>query len=105
MGSISAYTAIVWGELLSRERIIVAEAETVQRGEGNTGTSEKRGGFRSVVVEDLITPEGNASEPRRSRIGRGGAGPPGPRGEGGEPWPRRDGYEKSAPAVVAKKPT
>jgi hypothetical protein len=80
-----AYTAIVWGELLSRERNIVAEAETVQRVEGNTGISDKRGGFRSAVVEDLITPERNTSEPGRSRIWPGGDGRAGPRREGEEP--------------------
>ena len=38
-----AYTAIVWGGLLSREREMIVEAETVQKVEGNMGSAVMRG--------------------------------------------------------------
>ena len=38
-----AYTAIVWGGILSRERNPNAEAETVSSVEGNTGTAGMQG--------------------------------------------------------------
>jgi hypothetical protein len=37
-----AYTTIVWGRLLSRERYYAAEAEAVDIAEGNMGVSGKR---------------------------------------------------------------
>jgi hypothetical protein len=38
-----AYTAIVWGGILSREREIAAEAETVRNVEGNIAGAAMRG--------------------------------------------------------------
>ena len=56
------------------------------------------------MVEDLITHEGNTSEPGRSRARPGGQGHAGPLREGEEPEPRMNGREKSDPAIVATKP-
>jgi hypothetical protein len=42
-GGGEAYTAIEWGELLSRERRIVAEAEVVGEAEGNMIGAAMRG--------------------------------------------------------------
>src|SRR5260370_31542424 len=50
-----AYTAIVWGGLLSRESAKIAEAEAVDTAEGDmcgAGIARRR---RSPVVEDPIT--------------------------------------------------
>ena len=49
-----AYTTIVWGRLLSRERYYAAESEAVDIVEGNMCGPAMRG-YRSAVVEDPIT--------------------------------------------------
>ena len=54
-GGHEAYTAILWGVLLSRESSKVAEAETVSNVEGNTYGTGMRGAV--AVVEDRITQE------------------------------------------------
>jgi len=53
-GGHEAYTAIVWGGLLSRERYYAAESEAVDIVEGNMCGPAMRG-YRSAVVEDPIT--------------------------------------------------
>jgi hypothetical protein len=42
-GGCEAYTAILWGVLLSRESSKIAEAETVSNVEGNTCGTARRG--------------------------------------------------------------
>ena len=68
-----AYTAIVWGGLLSRERHNIAEAEAVDSAEGNMCGSAIARNRRSAVVEDPITPKGNASELGRPHLVRRGS--------------------------------
>ena len=80
-----AYTAIVWGGLLSRERHKDAEAETVDTVEGNMCGSVIARSRRSAVVEDPITYKGNMPEAERSRVWPGGLRRAGPLREGEEP--------------------
>ena len=63
-----AYTAIVQGGLLSRERYYAAEAEAVDIAEGNMCGPVSARVYRSAVVEDPITYKGNKSELGRSRV-------------------------------------
>ena len=79
-----AYTAILWGVLLSRESSKFAEAEAVDSAEGNKGGAVTARRRRSAVVEDPITHERSPSEPGRSRVRPGGLGRIGPRREGDE---------------------
>jgi hypothetical protein len=80
-----AYTAIVWGGLLSRESYKVAEAEAVDRAEGNMCGSDIARGRCSAVVEDPITYERIMSEAERSHVRPGGLRRTGPLREGEEP--------------------
>ena len=79
-----AYTAIVWGGLLSRERKINVEAEAVQSVEGNMGSTVMRGAGCSTVVAGPITYKRIASEPGRSHVRPGGVSHAGPHREGEE---------------------
>ena len=63
-----AYTTIVWGRLLSRERYYAAEAEAVDIAEGNNVWTRYARVYRSAVVEDPITHKGKTSELGRSRV-------------------------------------
>jgi hypothetical protein len=48
-GGHEAYTAIVWGGILSLEKSKITEAETVSRVEGNMCCE-----FRSIVITDSV---------------------------------------------------
>jgi hypothetical protein len=99
-----AYTTIMQGGLLSRERCKIAEAEAVDTAEGNMCGPAIARDCRSAVVEDPIMYKGNPSEPGRSHVWPEGIlRRSGPRREGDEPKPMMNGREKSDPAVVAVK--
>jgi hypothetical protein len=84
-GGCEAYTAIVWGVLLSRESQKIAEAEPVSNVEGNMCGPVMRGTERSAVVEEHITHKRNMSEPGRSHAWPKDTLSPGPQREGEEP--------------------
>jgi len=98
-----AYTTIVWGRLLSRERYYAAEAEAVDIAEGNMCGTAMRGFYRSAVVEDPITHKRSMQGLGRSRVWPVVHCSAGPHGEGDEPKPMMNEREKSDPAVVAGK--
>jgi hypothetical protein len=79
-----AYTVIVWGGLLSREREKAAEAETVRHVEGNTYDAAMRGAGalpRSVIPSRTKGTRRNLGD---LRLGRAVNGCAGPRREGEE---------------------
>jgi hypothetical protein len=78
-----AYTAIVWGGLLSRESYETAEAEAVDSAEGNMSNAVMRGAAALPWSEDPITHERIASE--RGRACGRPVTTAGPRREGEEP--------------------
>ena len=107
-GGCEAYTAIVWGALLSSEIPKLAEAETVSNVEGNMcgtamrgadalpgskATSRAKGSHRNLG--DLVS--GRCCRVRSAEYS-------GPHREGEEPKPMMHGDEKSELAIVAKKP-
>ena len=80
-----AYTAIVWGGLLSRESLKVAEAETVVIVEGNMCGAVMRG---AVALPRSKTPSRTKGSRRNLgdlASGRAATGRAGPRREGKEP--------------------
>jgi len=84
-GGHEAYTAIVWGGLLSRENINLAEAEAVSSAEGNMCGTVTRG---AVALPWSKTPP-RTKGTRRNLGGlvsdRADVRPSGPRREGEEP--------------------
>ena len=78
-----AYTAIVWGGLLSRESYNTQRPRPLTEAEGNVSGTVMQGAVAAEVA-DPITPKGIASEPGRSRVWPGGLGCAGPRREGDE---------------------
>ena len=102
-GGCEAYTAIVWGGLLSRVRHNLAEAEAVDTAEGNMCGAAMRGA-------DALPWSKTPSRTKGMRRNLGGLTPdhrpygrPGSHREGEEPKPMMHGREKSDPAVVAMK--
>ena len=79
-----AYTAIVWGGLLSRERYNTQRPRLWTQAEGNMSVTDIARCRRSAVVEDPITHERIMSEPGISRVWPGSFGGAGPRREGDE---------------------
>ena len=63
-----AYTAIMWGGILSRESSEVTEAEAVPSAEGNLTGAAMQGADTPSVVQDPITHKGSRSEPERSHV-------------------------------------
>jgi hypothetical protein len=100
-----AYTTIVWGWLLSRERYYAAEAEAVDIVEGNMCGPAMRGSIAQPWSKTLSRTKRKTSELGRSRVWPGEVCHAGPHGEGGEPKPMMNGREKSDPAVVSAKST
>jgi hypothetical protein len=80
-----AYTAIVWGRRLSREREKAAEAETVCNVEGNTSDAAMRGAGALPRSETLSRTKGSRRNLGDLRPGRAAFGRAGPRREGEEP--------------------
>jgi len=99
-----AYTTIVWGGLLSRERYYAAEAEAVDIVEGNMCGPVMRG--------PIAQPWSKTHHAQREQVGTweisrlaGQSYRAGPHGEGDEPKPMMNEREKSDPVVVAVKST
>jgi len=80
-----AYTAIVWGGRLSREREQVAEAETVRNVEGNMCGAVMRGADALPRSETLSRTKGTRRNLGDLTLGRAACGGAGPRREGEEP--------------------
>jgi hypothetical protein len=80
-----AYTAIVWGGTLSREREIAAEAETVCNVEGNTADAAMRGASALPRSKTPSRTKGSRRNLGDLRLGRAANGCTGPRREGEEP--------------------
>jgi hypothetical protein len=100
-----AYTAIVWGRLLSRERYYAAEAEAVDIAEGNMCGPVMRGSIAQPWSKTLSRTKGRRRNLGDLAFGRATVCRTGPHGEGDEPKPMMNGREKSDPAVVAAKST
>jgi hypothetical protein len=98
-----AYTTIVWGRLLSRERYYAAEAEAVDIVEGNMCGPAMRGSIAQPGSKTLRT-KGRRRNLGDLAFGRAVTIAP-VRWEGDEPKPMMNGREKSHPAVVAARPT
>ena len=79
-----AYTAIVRGGILSRERYNMQRLRQLTIAEGNMSGTAMARCRRSAVVVDPITSKRSTSEPGRSRVWPGGFGCVGPRREGDE---------------------
>jgi len=80
-----AYTAIVWGGRLSREREQVAEAEAVRNVEGNMCGAVMRGADALPRSETLSRTKGTRRNLGDLTVGRAACGGAGPRREGEEP--------------------
>ena len=80
-----AYTAIVRGELLSRERYVVAEAEAVDSAEGNMGSTVMRGVAALPWSKTSSRTKGTRRNLGDLVSGRAAFGCSGPRREGEEP--------------------
>jgi hypothetical protein len=100
-----AYTTIVWGKLLSRERYYAAEAEAVDIVEGNMCGPAMRGSIAQPWSKTLSRTKGTSRNLGDLAFGRAKVCCAGPHGEGDEPKPMMHGREKSDPAVVAAKST
>ena len=98
-----AYTAIVWGGLLSRERYYAAEAEAVDRAEGNMCGPVMRGSIAQPWSETLSRTKGTSRNLGDLAFGRAEIRRAGPHGEGDDPKLMMNGREKSVPVVVAVK--
>ena len=79
-----AYTAIVWGGRLSRERE-KPEAETVRNVEGNMSGTAMRGAGALPWSETPSRTKGSRRNLGDLRLGRAAGGCAGPRREGEEP--------------------
>jgi hypothetical protein len=100
-----AYTAIVQGGLLSRERYYAAEAEAVDRAEGNMCGPAMRGSIAQPWSKTPSRTKGTSRNLGDLAFGRAAIRRAGPHGEGDEPKPMMNEREKSDPAVVAVKST
>ena len=98
-----AYTTIVWGKLLSRERYYAAEAEAVDRAEGNMCGPAMRGSIAQPWSKTLSRTKGTSRNLGDLAFGRAELRRTGPHREGDEPKLMMNGREKSVPAVVAVK--
>ena len=99
-----AYTTIVWGGLLSRERYYAAEAEAVDIVEGNMCGPVMRGPIAQPWSKTPSRTKGTSRNLGDSRLA-GQSYRAGPHGEGDEPKPMMNEREKSDPVVVAVKST
>jgi hypothetical protein len=100
-----AYTAIVWGRLLSRERYYAAEAEAVDIAEGNMCGPVMRGSIAQPWSKTLSRTKGTCRNLGDLAFGRAEIHRTGPHWEGDEPKPMMNEREKSDSAVVAVKST
>ena len=100
-----AYTTIVWGRLLSRERYYAAEAEAVDIAEGNMCGPDMRGSIAQPWSKTLSRTKGTSRNLGDLAFGRAEIRRTGPHREGDEPKPMMNGREKSDPATVAMKST
>ena len=100
-----AYTAIVQGGLLSRERYYAAEAEAVDRAEGNMCGPVMRGSIAQPWSKTPSRTKGTNRNLGDLAFGRAAIRRAGPHREGDEPKPMMNEREKSDPAVVAVKST
>ena len=80
-----AYTAIVQGELLSRERYNVAEAEAVDTAEGNMSAADMRGVAALPWSKTASRTKGTRRNLGDLASGRAAASRAGPLREGEEP--------------------
>jgi hypothetical protein len=104
-GGCEAYTAIVWGELLSHEIQNYAEAEAVSNVEGNMCGLVMRGADALPGSKTTSRTKGTRRNLGDLTSGRWTRRPQGPHREGEEPKPVMHGREKSDLAIVAAKPT
>ena len=100
-----AYTTIVWGRLLSRERYYAAEAEAVDIAEGNMCGPAMRGSIAQPWSKTLSRTKGTSRNLGELGFGQAEIHRTGPHGEGDEPKPMMNEREKSDSAVVAMKST
>ena len=76
-----AYTAIVRGGTLSREKFNIAEAEPVENGEGNTLCTAMQGATALPWSETPLRMKGKSSELGRPHLARNRSGGHGSRRE------------------------
>jgi len=100
-----AYTTIVWGGLLSRERYYAAETEAVDIVEGNMCGPVMRGSIAQPWSKTPSRTKGTSRNLGDLAFGRAAIRRAGPHGEGDEPKPMMNEREKSDPATVAVKST
>ena len=98
-----AYTTIEWGKLLSRERYYAAEAEAVDRAEGNMCGPVMRGSIAQPWSKTLSRTKGTSRNLGDLAFGRAEIRRAGPHREGDEPKLMMNGREKLVPVVVAVK--